>query len=257
MKSNSNRRFRVSTAGKQIELDGQVWSRADLHLHTTASDGLMTPEETVEIIAQQTRLAVIAITDHDTAEGALLARDYARRHKLDIQVIVGQEVSTDEGDVLALFIEATLPLFRTAGAAIDAIHRAGGLAVAAHPFAVGLGENSVKRAFQHLPFDAVEVRHGCPINFLGNRYARQLNRQAQNLAELGSSDSHIPFTAGEAYTWFPGASAEDVRAAILARTVRPGGPLWTFRNILRSAPIVAERGWPHYLRSPELVMVES
>ena len=257
MKANPMRRFRATPSGRQIEVDGQVWSRADLHLHTTASDGLMTPEETVEIIARHTRLAVIAITDHDTAEGALLARDYARRHKLDIEVVVGQEVSTDEGDVLALFIETTLPLFRTAGAAIDAIHRAGGLAVAAHPFAVGLSEHSVKHAIQHLPFDAVEVRHGCPLNVIGNRYARHLNRQAQNLAELGSSDSHIPFTAGEAYTWFLGSTVDHMREAILARTVRPGGPLWTFANILRSAPIVAERGWPHYLRSPELVMVES
>ncbi len=257
MKANPIRRLRATPSGRQIELDGQLWSRADLHLHTTASDGLMTPEETVEIIARRTRLAVIAITDHDSAEGALVARDYARRHRLDIEVVVGQEVSTDEGDVLALFIESTLPLFRTAGAAIKAIHDAGGLAVAAHPFAVGLGENCVRHAIQHLPFDAVEVRHGCPVNFISNRYTRHLNRQAQNLAELGSSDSHIPFTAGESYTWFPGTTSEDIREAILARRVRPGGPLWTLRNILRSAPIVAERGWPHYLRSPELVMVES
>jgi hypothetical protein len=249
-------RSKVSFFGRQVELNGELWSRADLHLHTTASDGLMTPEETVEIIASQTRLAVIAITDHDTADGAILAREHALRRHLEIEVIVGQEVSTDEGDVLALFIDSTLPLYRTAGAAIEAIHRAGGLAVAAHPFAVGLGESSVKHAIQHLPFDAVEVRHGCPLNVIGNRYARYLNRQAQNLAELGSSDSHVPYMAGQAYSWFPGSKAGDVREAILTRRVRPGGSLWTLRSILRAAPVILERGWPHYLRSPELMQVE-
>ncbi|MEZ4833975.1 MAG: PHP-associated domain-containing protein [Caldilineaceae bacterium] len=91
---------------------------------------------------------------------------------------------------------------------------------------MGLGEHSVKHAIQHLPFDAVEVRHGCPLNVIGNRYARYLNRQAQNLAELGSSDSHIPYTAGEAYTWFPGTSALHVRrghpGACAAPAVRCG-----------------------------------
>ncbi|MEZ4833976.1 MAG: hypothetical protein R2873_18670 [Caldilineaceae bacterium] len=46
-------------------------------------------------------MAVIAITDHDTAEGAP-RRASRQTPQLDIDVIVGQEVSTDEGDVLAL-----------------------------------------------------------------------------------------------------------------------------------------------------------
>ena len=39
-----------------------IYSKADTHIHTTYSDGLMSPEETVEIIATQTDLSVIAIT---------------------------------------------------------------------------------------------------------------------------------------------------------------------------------------------------
>jgi predicted metal-dependent phosphoesterase TrpH len=231
-------------------------NKADLHLHTTYSDGLMTPEETVEIVAQHTSLKIIAITDHDTAGGALIAQEYALRHHFDLEVVIGQEVSTADGDVLALFIHSSLPVFDSAAEAIEAIHRQGGLAVAAHPFALGWEMTCVQRAILHLPFDAVEVRHGCPVTVAGNWYTQYLNRRGQRLPELGSSDSHVPYTAGEAFTWFPGASADDLRRAIVTKQVQPGGSLWTPRNILRVMRVIAERGWPKYLRDAELIQAE-
>jgi len=56
-------------------------NKADIHIHTTFSDGLMTPEAVVEYVATETDLRVIAITDHDTIEGAVAARRYQRRHQ--------------------------------------------------------------------------------------------------------------------------------------------------------------------------------
>jgi predicted metal-dependent phosphoesterase TrpH len=229
-----------------------LYGRADLHMHTVFSDGLMTPEETVDLVAMRTNLQVIAITDHDTIEGAVIAQSYARR-KTDVDVIVGQEVTTGEGDVLALFVRQTLPVFDTASAAIDAIHAQGGLAVAAHPF--GVGVDCVGRLIGELPFDAVEVRHGCPLNLFNNWRAHRLNQRTQRLPELGSSDAHIPYNAGEAYTLFPGHSAEDLRRAILRNRVAPGGSLWTPINLLRTLGVIAERGWP-VLRETEVVRVE-
>jgi len=102
-----------------------MYSKADTHMHTTCSDGLMSPEDTVEIIASQTDLRVIAITDHDTAEGALVAHAYAKRRGLPLEVIIGQEFSTVDGDVVGLFLKSTLPKFKTAAQAIDAIHTQG------------------------------------------------------------------------------------------------------------------------------------
>ena len=56
-----------------------------------------------------------------------------------------------------------------------------------------------------LPLDAIEARNGFPANLLSNPLTAWLNRSfGQNLPELGGSDSHVPFTAGQAFTWFPG-----------------------------------------------------
>jgi hypothetical protein len=227
-----------------------MYSKADTHLHTTCSDGLMSPEDTVEIIASQTDLRVIAITDHDTAEGALVAHAYAKRRGLPLEVIIGQEFSTMDGDVVGLFLKSTLPKFKTAAKAIDAIHAQGGLAVAVHPFShwstlnymCGLGT----KIFE-LPLDAVEVRNGFPTNFLTNPLGEWLvYRRGQHLAVLGGSDSHVPFTAGQSFTWFEGRTANDLRWAIESGTTGVGGTLWTPLNLARMLPVLLERGLPHY-----------
>lgn len=227
-----------------------MYSKADIHIHTSYSDGLMTPEETVEFIATQTDLRVIAITDHDTTQGAILARAYALRHSLPLEVIIGQEVSTDEGDVVGLFLRSDLPPFETAAEAIEAIHAQGGLAVAVHPFsqlATLYTMRGVGKRILDLPFDAVETRNGVPVNILSNPLTAWLNRYlGTGLPELGGSDSHVPITAGQALTWFRGCSAADLRRSIKCNQVFAGGSLWSLVNIVRLLPILVRRGLPRH-----------
>jgi len=65
--------------------------RADLHAHTTASDGTFTPRELVEL-AQVNGLAAVAVTDHDTTAG--LAEALATGAELGVEVVPGIELST-------------------------------------------------------------------------------------------------------------------------------------------------------------------
>lgn len=68
---------------------------ADLHIHTTASDGSVPPEQ-LPALAKAAGLELIAITDHDTVAGVEPAREAAET--LNIRVVAGIEVSTDYGD---------------------------------------------------------------------------------------------------------------------------------------------------------------
>ena len=68
------------------------WGVAELHCHTTVSDGVVTPEDLVDI-AERLGLDVLAVTDHDTTAGALRARDHALATGARVEVIVGMEVS--------------------------------------------------------------------------------------------------------------------------------------------------------------------
>ena len=65
--------------------------RIDLHIHTTASDGTLTPEEVVRE-ASRLGLAAVAITDHDTAAGYLAAA--AEGERCGLEVVPGIEIST-------------------------------------------------------------------------------------------------------------------------------------------------------------------
>ena len=65
----------------------------DLHLHTRASDGTLSPTELVDLCAER-GLKVIAISDHDSTEGLVEAREAAARHAR-LQIIPAIELSTD------------------------------------------------------------------------------------------------------------------------------------------------------------------
>ena len=221
-------------------------SKADTHIHTTYSDGLTSPEETVDIVGARGQLQVIAITDHGTAEGALLARAYAIWSGSPVEVIIGQEISTRDGDVVGLFLKSSLPSFQTAAEAITAIQAQDGLAVAVHPFSRWStlnNMNGVGTKIFSLPFDAVEVRNGFPTNLFANPLCAWLNRsRGRQLPEMGGSDSHIAYTTGQAFTWFPGRTAADLRRAIENGTIWAGGLLWTPVNAARLVRGVIKRG---------------
>lgn len=66
--------------------------KADLHIHSTASDGNSTPSQIVELAVEQ-NLEVIALTDHDTVSGFREAKEAARQKP--IEVLVGSEITAD------------------------------------------------------------------------------------------------------------------------------------------------------------------
>ena len=192
---------------------------ADLHIHTSYSDGWPTPAQLVRHVARNTDLDVIAVTDHDTIEGALQAREVAAAFTRP-HVIVGEEVSSRDGHILGLFLERRIRPGMSAAATVDAIHAQGGLAVAAHPF-WRTARSTRGRGVVHgvgwlaasLEFDAVEVENSTPGFLPFNRLAGRLAAGLRS-AVLGNSDAHILDAIGRAYTTFPGATPEDVRRAI-------------------------------------------
>jgi predicted metal-dependent phosphoesterase TrpH len=212
--------------------------RADLHMHTTASDGWPSPRQLVDQ-ARQTGLNVIAVTDHDTIEGALRAADYsAGSSRLD--VIVGEEVSSREGHIVGLFLERRIRPGMSAAATVHAIHEQGGLAVAVHPFwrtqrrARGGAVHGVGWLAAELPFDAVEVENATPGFYFFNQLARRLNLGLES-AEVGGSDAHILDAVGRAYTEFPGRTPKALREAIEAGATVAGRRRYRAMGLMRYA----------------------
>ncbi len=195
--------------------------RADTHMHTTFSDGLATPQQVMRF-AERSALDVIAITDHDTLQGALVARELAARGGFKFEVIVGTEVSTARGvHLLALFIEEPIPLYRSLEHTIEAVERQGGICIAPHPLSPltpSVGQRQIERLLAaRYPLAGVETLNPTPAGRITRTKVQRLNAR-WGLSELGGSDAHFLCRIGTAYTEFEGHTAQDFRAAVLAGT---------------------------------------
>jgi predicted metal-dependent phosphoesterase TrpH len=212
---------------------------ADLHLHTSFSDGWPSPAEVVDHVTLETSLDVIAITDHDTIEGALRAAEHSERTG-GVPVIVGEEVSSRQGHILGLFLERRVQPGLSAAATVDEIHSQGGLAIAAHPFwrtarmaeRFGGPVHGIGWLAAELDFDAVEVENSTPGLGFANILARRLAEGA-DCACLGGSDAHILEAIGKSATTFRGRSARALRSAIEKRTVAPVRSRYEVSALLR------------------------
>ncbi len=200
---------------------------ADLHLHTDFSDGWPSPEEVVDFVAERTRLNVVAVTDHDTIEGALYAAEHAaaRKGSRRVHVIVGEEVSSRDGHIVGLFLSRRIRPGLSAASTVHAIHEQGGLAIAAHPFwrterqSRGRDVHGIGWRAGELDFDAIEIENSTPGFYVFNQLAHRL-AEAAGKAVVGNSDAHILDAIGRAQTSFPGTTPEALRRAIEAGATR-------------------------------------
>ena len=168
--------------------------KIDMHIHSCYSkDGF---EQIKDIIAEAKRKGLdgIALTDHNTQEGIYEAKKEGDRQ--EIVVISGIEIKTENGDVLAYGITKTIKKGMSVKKTIDAIHKAGGLAVAAHPYPEPSHRTKMHK-FLDLRFDAIETANARSI-FM-NKKAKKM-AQKLNIAQTGGSDAHSLKEIGNAYT---------------------------------------------------------
>jgi predicted metal-dependent phosphoesterase TrpH len=203
--------------------------RADLHIHTLASDGTSGIDEILDHVEGATDLDVIAITDHERIDAALAARTIAAERGLRADVVIGEEVSTLGGHLLALFITERVRPLRTLRTTIAEIHEQGGIAIPAHPLVPYplCAQGWVLRRLIEDPDprvrpDAIEAFN--PTTFGRPWHGRVVRFAAEHgLTTVGNSDAHAADAIGLGWTTFPGRTADDLRAAILeGRTLYHG-----------------------------------
>lgn len=218
-----------------------TWSAADLHIHTTASDGVASPAQVLEWVCAHTDLKVIAIADHNTNSGAIEADRIARERGLPIEVVIAQEIESADGHIIGLWTPELVRPGMSAQATVDAVHAQGGFAIAAHPFAprlwakAGLDRGN-RSVYDRVDYDALEVANSTPLLFVANWVAHLYQRRCgDRFACTGGSDAHILSVIGSSRTYFPGETAADLRAALDARVTRVSRPGLSVRRQLRYA----------------------
>ena len=186
----------------------------DLHCHTSASfDSLASPESIVRTAASR-GLTHLAITDHDTIDGALVARDYVSRETFDLTILIGQEVKTSDGDLIAVFLEKPIPSGLSPTEAIAAVREQGGLVGIPHPFdrfrgSLLTGSEATTEESEAGPaaiaslVDWVEAHNARIMVGRGNEQATLFARE-HDLPGVAVSDSHSTLEVGVAYSVLEG-----------------------------------------------------
>jgi len=215
--------------------------KIDLHVHTCYSKDCATTLDEVVLHAKNKGLDGVAITDHDTVEGAL----ELVKNRANLIVIPGIEVSAKQGHILGLNVTVPIPRQLDVKETIEQIHRAGGIAIAAHPSAVfknGIMCIGFDRKVSSYGFDAVEVVNSSCFPFWLNGLSRRFAVR-MSLPQTAGSDSHLPETIGLAYTLIENIEADkhaqDVIQAIKKGMIMPYGKPTPWRLRLRK---LAEKG---------------
>lgn len=200
-----------------MNVSGQQPVRLDLHNHTAhSSDGVMSPLVLMRT-ARKRGVGCIAVTDHNTVEGALECLALAEADPTLPRVIPGVEVSTADGDVIALYVTQSIPLGLPALDTVALIREQGGLVYLPHPYdSVRRGTISSKvREAVGAAADIIEVLNGKSLSSWSVRNSDALAGR-QGKPRGAGSDAHGRAEVGRAYVVIERQPTRDDLAALVA-----------------------------------------
>lgn len=193
---------------------------ADFHAHTRFSRDSRLTEDALLHAAVQRGLTHICVTDHNTVDGAIAVRDRAREMGLDdrITVIVGEEVSTADGEMIGIFLERTIPRGLSANATADEIHAQGGLVSIPHPYdpfrVHHMTEGPMRTLAEQAKIDAIEIFNS-RVTFQRHNLAAAEFAARYGIPGIACSDSHSALEVAMSFNALPAfTTAAELRAAL-------------------------------------------
>lgn len=198
---------------------------ADIHIHSDVDEGQITIPRLLAYVEEKTGLDVLAITNHNEIKRSYQARDLIAKNHYRFEVVVGMEVPTLEGHLLALYLENPVPSHQPLVETIQAIHRQGGLCIVAHPMS-WLPGSIHQGTLDHLMTwrdrgiypDGIEVINGHFRHRSSYEKVRRLNQKRYRMAETAGSGARFLNQVATCYTQFPGRNAADLKQSILSGT---------------------------------------
>lgn len=170
--------------------------RVDMHTHCEASRDSRTPVRVQAARIKEVGLDVVCATDHDTIDGALRLRELAD----GFRIVVGEEISSADGDLIALFIERAIPPGLSGEDTIARVREQGGLVCVPHPFSHNRRHRIRRAALERLwPLvDCVETFNAREVLSLDNKRAAEFAKE-RGIAAAAGSDAHTPWELGRVW----------------------------------------------------------
>jgi len=181
-------------------------------------------------------LTAVAVTDHNELDGA-----YKIAKETDFLVIPGMEISSNHGHIVALNVKELIPRGLSAPETVLRIHKAGGVAIACHPYAYFKG--SLKGNVCET-FDAIEIINARAFPFRRNVKKATETADRLKLSRVAGTDAHYGPQIGYGYTVIEAeeASVEAIAEAIVEGHCQPFGQAVPFAlNLMQEFERVKRR----------------
>ena len=196
----------------------------EFHCHTSASKDSLTRPSDLVAMARRKGIDRVIITDHNSIGGAREAQ------AIDPElIIVGEEIMTTKGEILAAFVTQEIPAYLTPQETIRRLREQGAFISVSHPFdQLRKGGWMVSDLLEILPFvDAIEIYNSRCIFPRFNRQAR-LFAQKYNIAGTVGSDAHAAFEVGRSLLLLDQFTGPDEMRKIIRKGIPKvkRSPLW-------------------------------
>jgi len=193
---------------------------ADFHVHTRYSRDSLMSEDRLIRLALERGLTHVAVTNHNNVEGAVAVRDRVIAQGLEdrLHIILGEEVSTSDGEVVGIFLTDTIAAGLSADATADAIHAQGGLVSIPHPYdpfrRSHIREEPLLRLADAGKIDAIEVFNSRVTFARHNQEAADLAAR-YGIPGIACSDAHSGLEVAMSFNALPAFdSADELKAAL-------------------------------------------
>jgi hypothetical protein len=203
-----------------VGVERRALAFADFHVHTRYSRDSLMGEDRFIRLALERGLTHVAITNHNNVEGAVAVRDRVAALGLEdrLHIILGEEVSSADGEIVGIFLTETIAPGLSADATADAIHAQGGFVSIPHPFdpfrRSHIREAPLLALVAAGKVDAIEVFNS-RVTFSRHNEEAALLASRFGIPGIACSDAHSGLEVAMSFNALPAfETADELRAAL-------------------------------------------
>lgn len=171
----------------------------EFHVHTRYSKDSFLGKVFLFLMCKIKKIDCIAITDHNEIDGAIKYKKFFERHKID--VIVGEEIFTNDGEIIGLFLKEKIEPSLSAEETIVQIKKQNGIVYIPHPYDEKRNKTVIKTEILNIIYkdaDLIECHNGRNIKIeFSNKQEEIANKY--NIKKVVGSDAHAFYEIGRNY----------------------------------------------------------